>query len=146
MLSDRRGRTSRAGPLGKDKTMANRHGPTLAAAVLAPLLLAASPAFGQDATVYGNEADYDAAAAAPGPCIDFNGSTGALVAGSSFGADVAFGSPEAADTTQVNWSSDAISDAGSVTAPNGVGPLDGTFTTPQAAFKLTFLSNATAPT
>jgi hypothetical protein len=126
--------------------MANRYRHTLAAAILGPLLLAASPALAQDATVYGNEADYDAAAVAPGPCIDFNGSTGALVSGASFSADVTFGSPEAADTTQVNWSSDAISDAGSVTAPNGVGPMDGTFTATQTAFKLTFLSNANAPT
>jgi hypothetical protein len=120
---------------------------TAAGALLASLLLvAASPALAQDATAYGNEADYDAAAGAADFTIDFNGSTGALVAGSSFSAAVSFGSPEATDATQVNWSSDAISDAGSTTSVNGVGPMDGTFTGTAMAFKFTFSSNANAPT
>ncbi len=119
---------------------------TLAGALLAPLLITASTAFGQDATAYGNAADYDAAAGTGDYCLDFTGSTGTFVAGSSFSADVAFGSPEAADPTLVNWSSEAISDAGSVTAPNGVGTMDGTFAGTVAAFKFTFLSNATPAT
>ncbi len=127
--------------------MSSRHGPTLAGALLAPLLLVvAAPAFGQDATAYGNATDYDAAAGASDFCLDFNGSIGALVVGTTFSTDVTFGSPEATDATQVNWSSDALSDAGSTTAANGVGTVDGTFTGTAMAFKLTFSSNANPAT
>lgn len=122
--------------------MPNMKVPLLAGA----LLFAASPALGQEITVYDNEADYAAAVGADETCLDFNGSSGALVAGSSFSADVTFGSPEASDPTLVNWSSDAISDAGSTLSPNGVGPVDGTFTGTAAAFKFTFLSNGTPAT
>jgi hypothetical protein len=118
----------------------------LGALVAPALLLAASPAFGQDATAYGNETDYDAAAGAADACIDFNGSPGAAVPGSTFSTAVTFGSPEASEPGTVNWSSDAISDAGSTTSANGVGPLDGTFTDTVTAFKLTFLSNSNAAT
>jgi len=122
--------------------MANRHGSFLAAAIL----LAASPALAQDVTVYGNADDYAAAVGADDFCLDFNGSPNTFVSGNSFGADVIFGSPEATDPTQVNWSSDAISDAGSTTSPNGVGPVDGTFTSGKAAFHFTFSSNGTPAT
>lgn len=95
-------------------------------------------------TVYSNQAAYDAATAAQFFFIDFNGSTGSLVSGNSFSPDVTFGSPEATDPTQVLWSSDAITDAGSTTAPNFVGPIDGRFTSPVRAFALLFSSAAEA--
>jgi hypothetical protein len=127
--------------------MVNRQGRSLAGALFAPiLLLAAAPALGQDVTVYGTEAEYDAAAGAADFCLDFNGSTGAFVDGGSFSADVVFGSPEAAIPPEVNWSSDAISDAGSMLSPNGVGNMDVTFTGTAMAFKFTFLSNGVAAT
>jgi hypothetical protein len=108
--------------------MSNPKVPLLVGALLAPLLLAASPALGQEITIYDNETDY------------------ALAAGATFGTDVTFGSPEASDPTLVNWSSDAISDAGSTLSPNGVGPVDGTFAGSATAFKFTFLSNGNAAT
>jgi hypothetical protein len=110
------------------------------------MALAVAPALAQDVTVYDNQTDYDAAAGASDYCIDFNGSTGALVSGSSFSGDVTFGSPEASDATQVNWNSDAISDAGSTTDAFGVGPLDGTFTGTAMAFRFVLSSAANAPT
>jgi len=94
-------------------------------------------------TVFNNEADYDAATGSQIFLINFDGnpSGGTLAAGNSFSAAVTFGSPEASDPTQVWWNSDAISDAGSTTAPNGVGPMDGIFTDPVYAFALVFLSS-----
>jgi hypothetical protein len=119
----------------------------LAAALLAfaGLTVGPAPALAADVTVYSDEAAYDAAAGPSDFCLTFNGSPGAFVSGASFSADVIFGSPEASDPTLVNWSSDALSDAGSTTAPNGVGPLSGVFTGTAMAFKLNFLSAANAP-
>jgi hypothetical protein len=112
-------------------------------ALVAPaLLLAASPALAQDATHFGTEADYEAAAGPSDGCLDFNGSPGLHVFGGTFSGDVTFGSPEALDPTAVNWSSDAISDAGSTSSVNDVGPLAGTFTGTAMAFKFVFLSNS----
>jgi hypothetical protein len=132
----------------KDNDTMGNPGPHRALGALAvpALLLAAASALAQEATVHGDAASYDAAAGASDACLDFNGSTGALVPGSTFSAAVTFGSPEALDPTTVNWSSDAISDAGSTTAVNGIGTLDGTFTGTAMAFKLVFSSNANAPT
>jgi hypothetical protein len=113
---------------------------------VAALALAAAPALAQDPTVYGNQTEYDAAAGASDFCLDFDGSPNSLVSGASFSADVTFGSPEAEDPTQVNWSSDAISDAGSTTDPVSVGPLDGTFTGTAMAFRFVLSSAASAPT
>jgi hypothetical protein len=90
--------------------------------------------------VFDNQADYDAAVGPQIFLINFNGSTGASVSGASFSSVVTFGSPEAADPTLVWWNSDAISDDGSTTAPNGVGPMDGVFTDPVYAFALVFSS------
>jgi hypothetical protein len=118
----------------------------VSALALAGLCLSAAAARAQDVTVFGSESDYAAAVGDQVFCLDFDGSTGALVDGSSFSSDVTFSSPEATDPTQVNWSSDAISDAGSTTAPNGVGPVGGAFATAAAAFKLTFSSAGTAET
>lgn len=111
-----------------------------AALVAAEAALLAAPAFGQAATVYGNETDYDAAAGSSVFTIDFNGSSGSAVAGNSFSAEVTFSSPEASDPTQVLWSSDAITDAGSTISSNGVGPVAGAFAGTATAFKLTFSS------
>jgi len=96
-------------------------------------------------TVYSDQASYAAVVAADDFCLDFNGSTGALVGGDSFSTSVTFSSPEASDPTQVNWSSDAISDAGSATDPLGVGPLGGTFAGTAQAFHFSILSASNAP-
>jgi hypothetical protein len=81
--------------------------------------------------------------AATGPelwLIDFNGSPGASVAGNSFGPEVTFSSPESATPAMVLWSSDALTDTGSTTAPNGVGPIGGVFTSAVNAFAFEYLS------
>lgn len=90
--------------------------------------------------VFGNQPDYDAAVGPQIFLINFDGSTGTLVSGSSFSAAVTFGSPEASDPSQVLWNSDAITDAGSTTAGNAVGPMNGVFTDPVYAFALEFSS------
>jgi hypothetical protein len=96
--------------------------------------------------VFDNEADYNAATGSQIFLIDFDGNPpgGTLALGSSFSAAVTFGSPEASDPTQVWWNSDAICDAGSLIAPNGVGPVDGVFTDPVYAFALLFSSSGAA--
>ncbi len=91
-------------------------------------------------TVFGNATDYGNAVAGQLYAIDFNGSPNTLVDGTTISANVTFGSPEAADTSLVNWSSDALSDAGSTSAPNGVGPLSLEFLVPVFAFALDFSS------
>ena len=96
-------------------------------------------------TVYSDLESYSAAAGADDFCLDFNGSTGALVSGDSFSSSVTFTSPEASDPTQVNWNSDAISDAGSTTDSLGVGPLGGTFAGTAQAFHFTLSSSSNAP-
>ena len=82
-------------------------------------------------------------AAATGPqlwLIDFNSSPNAAVPGNSFGSDVTFSSPESATPAMVIWSSDALTDAGSTTAPNNVGPIGGVFTSPVSAFAFDYVS------
>src|SRR4029453_16762416 len=78
-------------------------------------------------TTYSNVAAYTAASGPQQLFIDFNGNPvgGAIVDGSTFNGGVAFGSPEASNPANVLWNDDAISDAGSTTASNGVGPMDG---------------------
>jgi hypothetical protein len=89
---------------------------------------------------------FDTAAAytaAAGPelwLIDFNISPGAAVPGNSFGPDVTFSSPESATPAMVIWSSDALTDTGSTTAPNNVGPIGGVFTSTVNAFAFEYLS------
>jgi len=99
-------------------------------------------------TVFSNEVDYDAATGAQIFLINFNGNPpgGTLADGASFSSAVTFGSPEASDPTKVWWNSDAITDAGSTTAPNYVGPMDGVFTDPVYAFALMFSSAGNAET
>jgi hypothetical protein len=94
-------------------------------------------------TVFSTEAAYDAATGPELFFLDFDGSPGggALVAGNSFSPAVSFGSPEAADPTQVLWNSDAITDAGPT-----VGPMSGLFTNPVFAFAFDFSSASSAET
>ncbi|TKJ35321.1 MAG: hypothetical protein CEE38_15970 [Planctomycetes bacterium B3_Pla] len=99
-------------------------------------------------TAFDTEADYNAATGPQIFLINFDGNPpgGTLALGSSFSAAVTFGSPEASDPTQVVWNSNAITDAGSTTAPNFVGPMDGIFTDPVYAFALLFSSAGEAQT
>lgn len=116
------------------------------------LLLVVVLAFGITATteaavaVFDNEADYNAATGSQIFLINFDGSPsgGELKLGSYFSAAVTFGSPEASDPTQVWWNVGEICDAGSTTAPNVVGPMDGVFTDPVYAFALLFSSSGAA--
>jgi len=99
-------------------------------------------------TVFSNEVDYDAATGPQIFLINFDGNPpgGTYADGASFSSAITFGSPEASDPTKVWWNSDAITDAGSTTAPNYVGPMDGVFTDPVYAFALVFLSAGEAET
>jgi hypothetical protein len=97
-------------------------------------------------TVFSTESAYNAATGPQIFVINFDASTGALVNGNSFSPAVVFGSPEASEPTKVLWNSDAISDAGSTSAGNGVGPMNGVFTDPVYAFALEFSSAGNAET
>jgi len=92
-------------------------------------------------SVYNNATDYSAATGSQIFLIDFNGSTNMLVDGSTISAQASFTSPEAGSQNLVNWSSDALSDAGSTLVSTNVGPLSIDFTDPSIlAFSLDFLS------
>jgi hypothetical protein len=104
------------------------------------LALLAGAATAQDAEVFGDASSFEAACAHVLFSIDFDGSPGTVVDGDSFHPGVTFSSPEAPDPSQVVWSSDAITDAGSTTAANFVGPMAGEFASPVRGFSLTFLS------
>ena len=92
-------------------------------------------------TVFGNAANYSAATGSESFMIDFNGSPGALVDGSTISAFATFSSPEASNPALVNWNSNALSDAGSTLVTTSVGPLAIDFTDPATfAFSLDFLS------
>ncbi len=97
-------------------------------------------------TVFSTQTAYDAATGPEIFFLDFNGNPagGAFVAGNTFSPAVSFGSPEAADPTQVLWNSDAITDAGSTSAD--VGPMSGLFTDPISAFAFEFSSASSAET
>jgi len=97
-------------------------------------------------TVFSNDSAYSAAVDGQLFLIDFNGSPGALVNGSTISTYATFGSPEAGDPAFVNWSGDELSDAGSTTDPIGVGPLSIAFTDPVFAFSLQFSSAVAAET
>lgn len=73
--------------------------------------------------VYNNNIDYTSAVGTELFSIDFNSSPGAYVDGSSIDPNVIFSSPEGVDPNLVIWNSDAITDAGSTTALNYVGPV-----------------------
>lgn len=98
--------------------------------------------------VFNNSGDYDEACQEDAFSINFDGNPpgGAAVAGGTFSPHVAFSSPEAADPTQVWWNSNAITDMGSTTASNGVGPLGGVFTQAVSGFSLVFSSAGEKPT
>lgn len=72
--------------------------------------------------------------------IDFNGSTAMAVDGTSFSPAVAFTSPESATPGLVFWNSDAITDTGSTTAPNSVGPVGATLAAPAGALAFNYSS------
>jgi hypothetical protein len=96
--------------------------------------------------VYDNNAAYSAAVGAELFFVDFNGSPGAYVDGSSISPDVVFSSPEASDPTRVLWNSDALSDAGSTIAANFVGPLAMDFVSDVYGFSLDFSSSGNQQT
>ena len=94
---------------------------------------------------YTSEAAYDAAVGAELYLIDFNGLPIGPGSG-AFAGQVDFGSPEASDPSQVIFNSDAMTDAGSTTADNRVGPIDGVFAAPVFAFSMVFSSSGNAQT
>lgn len=75
--------------------------------------------------VFNESGDYDQACEHDAFSLNFDGNPagGAAVSGGSFSPHVAFNSPEAGDPSLVLWNSNAISDTGSTTASNAVGPL-----------------------
>lgn len=73
--------------------------------------------------VFDNNTDYTSTVGAELFSIDFNASPGTYVDGSTIDPNVIFSSPEAISPNLVLWNSDAISDAGSTTALNYVGPV-----------------------
>lgn len=91
-------------------------------------------------SVFNNATDYNNAVGSQLFMIDFNGSPNAVVVGSTISPYAAFGSPEATNPSQVVWSSNALTDAGSTIAANYVGPLSIDFSSPVFAFALDFLS------
>jgi hypothetical protein len=100
------------------------------------------PASAGAVLVFSSEAAYNAAVGPTLFSIDFNGNPtgGAFVDGSIFSSRITFGSPAASDPSLVLWNSDAITDAGSLVALNGVGPISGAFTDGVQAFGLYFSS------
>lgn len=95
---------------------------------------------------YSTEANYTSAVGIELFFEDFDGSSGTLIGGDTFNPNIAFLSPEAADPSLVMWNNDVITDAGSTTALNDVGPIEGVFTSPVQAFSLHFLGSNLAPT
>lgn len=99
-------------------------------------------------TVYTTESAYLAAVGATRTYLDFAGSPGAVVFGGSFSPDVAFGSCARPDDalgcgTNVLHNSNAITDTGGGTAPNGVGSLAWRFDLPDVyAFAFHYISGA----
>ncbi|WP_447977355.1 PEP-CTERM sorting domain-containing protein [Candidatus Nitrospira bockiana] len=91
-------------------------------------------------TVFSNDASYTAAVGSQLFLIDFNGSPNAVVDGSTISPHATFGSPEASIPTNVLWSSNALTDAGSTVALNSVGPISAEFTSPVYAFSFSYLS------
>lgn len=96
--------------------------------------------------VYDNELDYDNAVDGQLFLIDFNSSPNTYVNGSTISTYASFSSPEASNPSMVNWSSDALSDAGSTSTWNNVGPLAIDFTSALNAFSLDFSSSGAQET
>lgn len=80
--------------------------------------------------------------------IDFDAIANPLVGNGVFSGQVDFGSPEASNPDEVFFNSGAMTDMGSTTALNGVGPIDGDFLTPDAVFgfSLAFSSSGSPQT
>ena len=80
--------------------------------------------------------------------IDFNAISNPLVGNGVFVGQVDFGSPEASNPDNVLFNSSAMTDTGSTTATNSVGPIDGAFLTADSvyAFSLDFLSSGNPQT
>jgi hypothetical protein len=119
---------------------------TICLVLVGTFMLITAPNAEAAPTVFSTESAYNAATGSQIFFINFDGSTGTLVNGNIFSPAVTFGSPEAADPAKVLWNSDAISDAGSTTANNYVGPMNGVFTDPVFAFALVFSSAGNAET
>lgn len=98
--------------------------------------------------IFADAPSYSAAVGSELFLVDFDPSPpgGAIVDGASLSPHATFGSPEAADSSKVIWSSNAITDAGSTVALNSVGPLSIDFTMPVFAFSLDFSSAGVAQT
>ncbi len=118
---------------------------TFYALILISTFLASGLSYGS-VIVYTNETDYLTAAGSELFFINFDGLTPGQVNGSSIDANVAFTSPEAGDPALVLVSGDTLSDAGSATAPNGVGPVAMDFIGSVYAFSLKFSSSDAAQT
>lgn len=97
-------------------------------------------------TTYFIEANYNAAVGAQLFFIDFNSQTQAASGNGVFAGMVDFGSPESSTPGDVWFNSFAMSDMGSTTASNGVGPVDGVFDNPVRAFGMEFSSSGTPQT
>lgn len=98
--------------------------------------------------IFADAPSYSAAVGSELFLVDFDPSPpgGAIVDGATLSPHATFGSPEAADSSKVIWSSNAITDAGSTVALNSVGPLSIDFTMPVFAFSLDFSSAGVAQT
>jgi len=111
-------------------------------------LLAAAAQSQAGVTLYTNEAAYLAAVGATRTYIDFAGSPGAVVNGSSFSPDVTFGSctdsaSPASCGTQVLHNSGGITDLGGSAAANGVASLGWRFNLGDVfAFSFNYVSGA----
>ncbi len=94
-----------------------------------------------------DEGSYNAAVGSEIFTINFDGLT-AGVSNGLFAGQVDFGSPEASNPDNVSFGSDAMTDAGSTSSVNGVGPMDGVFlsTDNVFAFGLEFLSSGSPQT
>jgi len=99
-------------------------------------------------TTYTDEASFLNDAGSELFVIDFDGLANPSVGDGVFSGQVDFGSPEATDPDSVYYNSGAMSDNGSTTATNNVGPVDGSFLTPEAvfAFSLEFSSSGNPQT
>lgn len=97
--------------------------------IAAAILVAACPPAFAAVVGYTSPASYNAAVAADLFFIDFNDNVG-ITDGTGFHPGVDFDSPESASPDEVTNSGGILRDRGSVIAPNGVGPLGGTLTTP----------------
>lgn len=115
-------------------------------AIVTGLVLASAGAAQAAVTGYTSQSAFNAAVGAQMYLLDFNGLSSGLSSG-LFSGQVDFGSPEASDPSQVIFGSNAMTDAGSTTASNFVGPVGGSFLGgPVQAFRLLFSSSGSPQT